>query len=231
MNGDGLPDYLIGNIGNNIKFKVAADKPLRIYATDFDDNGTHDVVLSYKYNDRFVPVRGKECSTQQMPFISEKIPTYNEFANSTLEDIYGDKIYGAYQREATQFKSIVLLNKGESFEKLTLSNMAQSLPILDGVSMDLNGDGFDDLIVAGNIFNTEVETPRLDNSFALVLVSNGEDGYTPVGPEITGLYTTGDAKSITTVELNGKLYLIIGNNNGPADVFEWRKTTIANTES
>lgn len=220
INNDSLKDYFIGNIGKNIKFKVSHQKPLRVYADDFDSNGTHDVVLSYKYNDRFVPVRGKECSTQQMPFISEKMPTFSEFANSTLEDIYGEKIYTAYQREATQFKSMALINNGDgTFKKVTLGNMVQTMPIQDAVSFDFNDDGYEDILAVGNIFNTEVETPRLDNPYALLLLSNGKDGYTTIGPDKTGLYTKGNAKSVEWIKQGNDTFIIIANNNSAAEVF------------
>ena len=223
VNNDGLKDYVLGNIGLNIKFKASKEKPLRIYADDFDNNGSHDVVLSYQYEGRYVPLRGKECSTQQMPFISKKIKTFYEFANADLEDIYGDKISTSYQREANQFKSILLLNEGSNhFKKIELPNMAQTMPILDGDTFDINKDGFEDLIVVGNLYNTEVETPRLDNPYALILVSNKKDNYTVLSPEISGLYLSGNAKSVQLIlqkKIN-KLLAIIGNNNGKTQVFE-----------
>jgi hypothetical protein len=221
LNNDGKKDYLIGNVGKNIKFKVSKEKPLRVYADDFDSNGTHDVVLSYKYNDVFVPARGKECSTMQMPFISEKMPSFIEFANASLEDIYGDKIATAYQREANQFKTIVLLNKGDSkFEKIELPNLVQTIPVLDAVTHDFNNDGYQDLVIIGNIFNTEVETPRLDNPYGLILLSNGIDNYTIVGPERSGLYIEGNAKSIEIVEQGNKTLILVGCNNSATEVFE-----------
>jgi len=223
INNDGNKDYLIGNIGLNIKFKVNNEKPLRIYADDFDNNGTHDIVLSNKYNDMFVPVRGKECSTQQMPFISEKIKSYSEFANSSIEDIYGEKILTAYEREANQFKSIVLLNEGNGkFRRIELPNMVQTIPILDSDVYDFNKDGYEDILVVGNIYNTEVETPRLDNGYALVLISNQKDGYTILGPDKTGLYTNGNTKSIRLLKHNtlNKVFAIFGINNAKAEIFE-----------
>jgi hypothetical protein len=223
INNDGNKDYLIGNVGLNIKFKVSPEKPLRIYAADFDSNGTLDDVLSYKYNGVFVPARGKECSTQQMPFIAEKIPTYNQFANSSLEDIYGQNINSSYQREVTQFKSIVLINDGNGiFKTVDLPNMAQTLPILDGDTFDFNKDGYEDVIVVGNIYNTEVETPRLDNPFGLVLLSNGKDAYSVVTPDKTGFYIHGNAKSVEIIERKHKTNLVIvGNNNSKVETFEF----------
>ncbi len=222
INNDGKKDYFIGNVGNNIKFKVSKQKPLRVYADDFDANGTHDVVLSYKYNDIFVPARGKECSTQQMPFISEKMPSFNEFANASLEDIYGEKIQTAYQREANQFKSIVLINQGDGkFSKIELPNMVQTMPVLDAAVLDFNNDGFEDIVLVGNIYNTEVETPRLDNPYGLILLSNGKDNYEVIGPNISGFYIEGDAKSVEIVNQNEKALIIVGCNNGETEVFEF----------
>jgi hypothetical protein len=218
INNDGFKDYVVGNIGNNIKFKTSSEKPLRIYADDFDNNGTHDLVLSYEYENKYVPLRGKECSTQQMPFIAEKIPTFTEFANSSLQDIYGDKINTSYMREVTDLKSYILINNGDStFKKKKLPDLAQTIPILSSDVFDYNNDGYEDIIVSGNIYNTEVETPRLDNPFALVLLSNNIDGYYCLGPNSTGLYTKGNTKSVKI--LNAPKVLIVGNNNESMESF------------
>ena len=219
INNDGFKDYIVGNIGSNIKFKTSPEKPLRIYADDFDDNGTHDLVLSYEYENKYVPLRGKECSTQQMPFLAEKIPTFSEFANASLQDIYGEKINTSYMREVTDLKSYILINNGDStFKKVILPDLAQTIPILSSDVFDYDKDGFEDIIVSGNIYNTEVETPRLDNPFALVLLSNNVDGYYCLSPEITGLYTNGNAKSIQIID-NPKL-LLIGNNSESIESFK-----------
>ncbi|MDG1681835.1 MAG: VCBS repeat-containing protein [Flavobacteriaceae bacterium] len=218
INNDGLKDYVVGNIGSNIKFKTSSEKPLRIYADDFDNNGTHDLVLSYEYENKYVPLRGKECSTQQMPFIAEKIPTFTEFANSSLQDIYGDKINTSYMREVTDLNSYILINNGDStFKRVKLPDLAQTIPILSSDVFDYNKDGYEDVIISGNIYNTEVETPRLDNPFALVLLSNKKNGYQCLSPNATGLYTIGNTKSVRV--LNDPKVLIIGNNSESIESF------------
>ncbi len=220
VNKDGLKDYVVGNVGSNIKFKVKKDKTLRIYADDFDNSGTLDVVLSQQYNGIFVPSRGKECSTQQMPFISQKIPTYGEFARYSLEDIYGDRIFSAYQKEVNQFKSLVLINQGEGvFKKSVLPFMAQTMPIIDADGLDINKDGYEDLVVVGNIYNTEVETPRLDNNYALILVSNQKDNYSVISPQDSGLYTEGNIKSVKVIEDK----ILMTSNNGSTKTFSLNK--------
>lgn len=224
VNKDGLKDYIIGNAGLNLKFKASKEKPFKIFADDFDGNGTNDIVLSKAYNSTYVPVRGRECSSQQMPFIQEKFPTYNEFANASLSDIYGEKLNSSYQNEVTEFNSILLLNKGKGeFEKKILPIEAQLFPVLDCVFYDINEDGFEDAIVAGNIFETEVETPRLDAFSGLVLLSNKKDGYIPIPPAKSGLSLSGNVKSLAWLPINNKRYLLAAANNKAIQTLELNK--------
>ena len=155
-----------------------------------------------------------------MPFISEKIPTFEEFANASIEEIYGEEIVDAYERKVTSFESIILINKGENkFEIEKLPPLAQSIPILTSDTYDFNDDGYDDVIIAGNIYNTEVETPRLDNQFALILISDKKSNYGIVAPEKSGLYLSGNTKSLKIIkDENPKL--LVANNNSNLEVFE-----------
>ncbi len=216
INKDGLPDYIVGNAGLNIKFKASKKKPFKIFANDFDDNGTPDIVLSKEYNGTYVPVRGRECSSQQMPFIKQKFTSYSEFANAKLVDIYGDKLNSSYENEVTEFKSVLLVNKGNgTFEKRYLPTLAQLSPILSTQFKDLNNDGFEDVVLAGNIYEMEVETPRLDALSGLVLLSNGKNGYTVLPRHKTGLYLEGNIKDIKWVQTKNGDILVSSSNNGP----------------
>ena len=130
--------------------------------------------------------------------------------------IYGDKLEDAYKREATEFRSLLLINKGDgSFESKELPVEAQLFPVMASVFTDINGDGYEDAILAGNIYETEVETPRLDAISGLVLLSNGKDGYDPQPYTRTGLYLKGNVKDLKWITVNGKQYLVNTVNDGP----------------
>ena len=215
INNDGFKDYIIGNVGTNIKHKASYAKPFKVYASDFDDNGTFDIVLSSMYKGKEVPSRGRECSSQQMPFIAQKFETYNAFAHATLEDIFGEKLNQAYKKEATQFKSVLLINNGDlTFTKTELPPLAQTAPLMSIQFLDYNKDGKQDAIIAGNIYNTEVETPRLDMGTGVVLVAQ-DNTYKALGFMETGLYLEGNVKSILEIYHKGldKNYLLAGRNN------------------
>jgi len=221
VNNDGLKDYLVGNVGLNIKHKASPESPFKVYGNDFDANGTFDVVLTNKYKGEYVPSRGRECSSQQMPFIKDKFKSYDEFAKASLEDVYGDKLSTSVQAEATQFNSIVLVNKGKgTFDMQKLPSQAQVFPILSSVFYDVNGDGFEDAIVAGNIYDMEVETPRLDGGSGMVLLSNQKNGYTVLPQQESGLFIDGDVKDLELVQIGNTTYLVAGRNGGLLSVFE-----------
>lgn len=215
VNKDGLPDYIIGNVGKNIKFNASSEKPFKVFGNDFDENGTHDIVFSKQYQGQYVPVRGLECSSQQMPFIQKKFGTYSDFANANLTDIYGEKLKTAYKAEANEFKSILLINKGNGkFTYSYLPDVAQLFPLMKSAFIDINNDGFEDAILGGNIYETEVETPRLDAFSGLILISNGNDGYRSMSAENAGIVMNGNIKDLMLLEMGKSTRLMAAQNNG-----------------
>lgn len=222
LDGDGRPDLVLGNIGLNTKFFASEKKPFNVFADDFDGNGSCDIVLSKEYKGKLVPSRGRQCSSEQMPFIKSKFPTYKEFAVAELKDILGqDKLSKSLHLQATTFASTVLLNRGGKFEKKQLPNLAQISPVNRIIVEDLNGDGHADLVIAGNMHDTEVETPRYDAGNGLILLGNGRGDFQVVPGYKTGLFASGNVKDMALIRkvAGGGVLLLVAVNNGPVKVF------------
>ncbi|MEP2936734.1 MAG: VCBS repeat-containing protein [Gilvibacter sp.] len=221
LNGDSYPDFVLGNMGLNSKYKATAYKPFKVYATDFDDNGTFDVVLSTQYNGKEVPARGRECSSGQMPFIVDKFETYNAYANASLYDIYGEKLNTAYQKQVTEYAHMVLLSDGKGgYTTQLLPPLAQRAPITD-FQVVTNPSGQDVVLAIGNIYNTEVETPRMDMGSGTALrFVNGKFVYTDV--DKSGFFVNADAKSLVVLDHKGlgEKVCVVGINNGPVKVLQ-----------
>ncbi len=217
IDNDGDEDYLLGNLGTNNKFHPTIKKPLHVYANHLDDNESFDMVLSKEYKGKLVPTRGKECSSEQNPFLNQKYQSYKAFANSSLQDIYGaDMLQNSYHAEVKNFSSSLLLNMGNgNFELENLPNGAQQGPTLDFEVIDFNNDGYLDVVGIGAIHETEVETIRYDgNPGYLLLNKKGKLTHMP-NP---GFHLDSNAKVLEKISIKGQPYFLIGNNDGPLQI-------------
>jgi len=224
---DGDDDFIIGNIGLNNKFHPSEEKPLYIYANDFDGNDQLDIVLSKIYKGQKVPVRGKECSSQQMPFITEKFPTYEGFATASLEDIYEvEQLNNSVQYEANNFASVYLKNNNDgTFEMIELPKEAQLAPINGIVAKDFDNDSIIDLVVGGNLKQTEVETPLYDAGKGLFLKGTKEGKFnTNTQIEYSGLFLHKDVRGLALIHIgpNKRPAFIVSNNNDEIDLVVYR---------
>ena len=217
---DGDMDYFVGNIGGNNKFHPSGENPLHIYGNNFDADGNYDMILSKLYQGNLVPVRGKECSTSQNPFVSEKITTYKEFANSTITDIYGAEVLAnSFHKKVTEFKSVYIENKGNGvFEIRYLPTIAQLGPTMSFVFVDVNNDGHLDVIGSGAIHESEVETVKYDSNIGYILLGDSKGGLKSF--KDINFYNPFNAKNMELVPVNGKPHMFIANNNRPLAVFK-----------
>ncbi|WP_103070092.1 VCBS repeat-containing protein [Aquimarina sediminis] len=207
---DGDQDYLIGNMGQNTKFQPKTDKPLHIYAKDFDQNKNMDVILSKESKTGvLLPVRGKECSSEQLPMLKNKFKTYGEFADASLSDIYGEQdLREATHYTVTNFNTMMLINNGKgNFNIKPLPAQAQFGPTTDFVVSDFNNDGINDVFGVGSLYEAEVETVRYDANKGYFLMRNKEDAlnFSAKLPALQGL----QFKGVETIIIGDKKYLLL----------------------
>ena len=211
---DGDIDYLLGNNGLNYKYKATENETFDIYVNDFDKNNKNDIVLSYYNEGKQYPLRGRQCSSEQIPGIKNKFKNYDEFSQATLIDVYGKKnLENALHYQVKSFASIYLENKGNSFKIHQLPIEAQFSSIQKIVINDYDKDGNLDAIIAGNLHNSEVETPRNDASYGLFLKGKGDGDFMPIPVLESGFYASGDIKEMSEITINNEKHIIIGKNN------------------
>jgi len=165
-----------------------------------------------KYQDGICyPVRGRQCSSEQMPFIQQKFPSYSDFATADLKKIYGeDKLKSALHYSAYEFRSCILLSNGNSFSISPLPVYAQLGPLNKTVVADFNKDGHLDIVGAGNNFGAEVETIRYDGGRGVVLLGDGKGNFTQLNPLESGFFVNSDVKDLILINK----WVIVSSNNG-----------------
>ncbi|MFP2996077.1 FG-GAP-like repeat-containing protein [Spongiivirga sp. MCCC 1A20706] len=211
---DGDDDYVVGNLGLNYKYKAQKDETFDIYFDDFDGNNKKDIVLSYYNDGEKFPVRGRECTSQQMPVIKSKFKDYESFSLATMDDIYSeDKLEKSLHYQVKSFASIYLENTENGFIQHELPSFAQISSINKTLIDDYDGDNVLDILVAGNLHASEVETPRNDASNGLLLKGKINGKFEPISTLKSGFYVPGDVKDMATIKVNGKSYIIAAKNN------------------
>ena len=220
LDNDGDDDYVIGNLGINNKFKASKEHPFKIYANDFDDNGTNDIVLAKFYKNDYVPLRGRECTSQQMPFVAEKFKDFKSFASSKLLDILPDaKVADAVVYEISSFESMVLINDNGKLKQQKLPIQTQFSPMKSSLVMDFNGDGYKDIVTTGNHYGVEIETTRYDAGMGAVLLGDGNNNFKFLPPLQSGFFTPHDSRDMNVIKQKSNHLIVVTNNDGPIDLF------------
>ncbi len=224
IDGDGDPDLVCGNLGWNHKFHCSPEHPFHVFWNDFDANGRGDIVLAKEYGPiGLVPVRGRECSSQQCPMIQKKFGTYDAFAYASVEQIYTPElISSSLHLQARHMRSCVLLNQGKGRFTLTdLPNQAQVAPIMGSALFDADGDGKMDLFVAGNHWGAEVETIRYDAGTGLLLLGDGKGGFSPQTIARSGIFAWNNVKDVALLRTgeNKEPLIVIANNDDRVQAF------------
>ena len=223
IDNDGDVDIVAGNLGLNNKFHASKKKPFEIYYNDFDDNGQNDIVLAKMDDGNQYLMRGKDCSSEQMPFIGEKFDLYENFANATIDEILPkEKLNAALHYSITDFSSIYLENVNGKLTPKQLPIEAQFAPINDILIEDVNKDGNQDLIVAGNLFQTEIETPSYDAGTGYLFLGDGKGTFKPIPMNESGILMNKDVRDLNWITIKGSKHIVVCNNNDELEF--WRET-------
>jgi len=225
IDNDGDIDFIVGNIGLNNKFHPKPDSPLYLFYNDFDENGIGDIVLSKSNGDELLPVRGRECSSQQMPFILEKFDNYEKFANADLTAIYSEeRLDASLKLEVNNFASGILINNGDmNFEFKELPSLSQFGAVRDVIIKDVNKDGLMDFICGGNFYGSEVETVRYDSNFGSIVINKGNGNFETLSLEASGLVLNSDVRDLETVTIQNEEYLLVTSNNDEVRSYKFSK--------
>lgn len=213
--GDGDDDFVAGNLGWNHKYKTTEEYPLEIFTSDFDGNGRQDIVLAYFQDKVQYPVENLDRLGMEFPELKDRYKWHDRFAESSLLDIYGKKILDQTQKyKAKTFSTSFIENLGDqTFRLKELPPEAQISPTNTVICDDFNQDQHMDILIAGNLYGTEVESIRMDAGHGLLLQGNGKNDFEAVSMLESGFFAGGDVKVMKKIAIEGNDYILIGRNS------------------
>ncbi|MFI5192771.1 MAG: VCBS repeat-containing protein [Chitinophagales bacterium] len=217
---DGDTDLVVGNLGLNTQFKATPDEPLTITYADFNQDGIIDPILSYYNGGKSYPYFTRDEMLRQVPGLQKKFSRYADYADAQITDLFGpDQLGAAKSVDIKTTKSIFLRNEGNgTFTRTDLPDYAQMSVINGMIAKDVDGDGHEDIILAGNFFPFRVQQGPLDAGIGLVLKGDGKGGFTPLPYDKTGLCLTGDVRNIMEIKTADRYLIVVAKCNGSIQV-------------
>ena len=218
---DGDDDILLGNISRNYRYHATPQAPFELYAHDFDENGSTDLLFGQYEQGKLYPVEERDRMYQQLPSIKHRFTDYDSYARATLPKLVDSTaLQQAAHYSAQCFSSCYAeAQRGGVLAMKPLPNQAQFSAIRDALAIDINQDQHLDIVLAGNLYSVETHTPRLDASVGLVLLGNGQGSFTPLSPDESGFYAPGDARKLAKLSSPEGELVVVANNNGHLQLF------------
>jgi hypothetical protein len=213
FNHDGHPDLVAGNVGLNFGYTTSPQSRFGVYAADFTGSRTTDIVLTQEIGGVEYPFFGRARLAQSIYPLAIRVQSYAAFSVASMNELFGAApLQRAVHYQADTFASLYLQNNGDgTFTAVPLPNLAQISPIRGLVALDVDGDGNLDLVVAGNLDDTEPNTPPADAGNGLWLKGDGRGHFTPVPPVASGFLAPGNVTGLALMRTPAGKAVLVAN--------------------
>ncbi len=178
---DGDLDILAGNLGENSRFSASQDHPLKLYFSDFDQNGMPEGVMSFTAEDgKDYPYALRHILIDQMKSLKKRFPDFESFKAADISKIFTEaELAEAKVLKTDQLKTVLLINEGGfKFKSVPLPPETQFSPVYATAAHDFDRDGDIDLLLGGNLFKVLPEMGIYDGSYGQFIENEGNGQFT-----------------------------------------------------
>ena len=218
---DGDLDYLLGNWGENSKFKASTDHPLKMYYSDFDKNGSTETILSYFKNGKYYPMDGLNELSSQLVSLRKKFTTYQSFAGKSISKIIEkEDLENSTLLTVTTLSSGYLENNNGSFSFKPFKFELQTAPLMDFLVYDFDKDGKEEVLVGGNYFGVKPFHGRYD-SFPGALIKSKENVL--LGNKLGLDFMFKSVRHLNIINFDNLPCLLVTMNNEKAQLYKLSK--------
>jgi len=179
VNGDKIPDILIGNFGLNDYLQASTKEPLALYFNDFDGNGINEPLLFHYLKGKSALLYDRNIFCEQMPKYRNKFLNYKSFAHAKIGDlIESEKMQSSKKYEATYLENTLLIGlQNRHYKKAALPYQFQLQPIYDWLITDFNSDGLPDIAATGGSDAAYYFTPNTTGYGSLISLNDGNNNF------------------------------------------------------
>ena len=212
LNGDGVPDLVLGNMGQNGLYKPN----MKLYLNDYDQNGKLEAIYTYSIDNKDFPIHDRDELIKQLPDLKKKLLYYEDYANQSIKDIFNEtQISSSQVLEIKETRSLLFMSDSPlSYSKKLLPEEIQYSSVHAINIFDINQDGLNDLILGGNQYLVKPQYGAFDASKGWILY--GDDNSKTKFDKLLPLNIYGEIRDfniVPSLKSSDSLLLITGISN------------------
>jgi hypothetical protein len=216
LNKDGYPDIISGNVGLNTPLKVSPEKPATLWYNDFDGNGSIDPILVHTIGNQTAPAITLDDLAEQVPGIKKQFLRYPDYAAANWDDFFTkEKREQALKHELKTLRTCWWQNDGKgNFTRKGFPDEVQFSPVWAIDTVDLQGFGDQQIIMAGNYYPWRIQWGQMDAGYGWLLEPDGKGNFKAVYPRQSGFWAPGDVRGMVRIQRKGIPAWMMGRHNG-----------------
>lgn len=220
LNKDGYPDIIAGNHGLNSRFKASPQKPVTLYAGDLDKNGSIEQVICTYNGETQYPMVLRHDMVSVIPSLKKKFLKYNDYKQKTIDQIFSpEQLKDVLKLNAYDLETCVFMNDGTGkFVMQKLPKEAQFSPVFAIAAADIDEEQGDEIILAGNLYESKPEAGIYDGSYGLVLKRTNSAEWRAL--PISNFFVKGEARDLAALKIGSKEYFLLTTNGDSLKIFE-----------
>ncbi len=212
LNGDGVPDLVLGNMGQNGLYKPN----MKLYLNDYDQNGKLEAIYTYNIDKKDFPIHDRDELIKQLPDLKKKLLYYEDYANQSIKDIFNEtQISSSQVLEIKETRSLLFMSDSPlTYSKKLLPEEIQYSSVHAIHIFDINQDGLNDLILGGNQYLVKPQYGAFDASKGWILY--GDDNSKTKFDKLLPLNIYGEIRDfniVPSLKSSDSLLLITGISN------------------
>ena len=206
IDNDGKVDIIAGNKGVNSFYKPG----MRMYLSDFDNNGTIEQIICQKRDDDYYPIVDRDELVAQLAGLKQKLLYYKDYSDATIKSIFSkDQLKKAIILDVKMLNTAIFLNKNKTFVSQKLPNEIQYSNVSAIETIDVDKDGVLDILFGGNQFLIKPQFGIDDASKGWLLYGNSSNNFN----KVISLKIDGQIRDFHVENLKDEIMLIASINN------------------